>query len=78
MLLSVAYLAFSAVPRCWSGPAQRVRREATRGSPRTTEPCQELQMNTTPKPAVAISNGSRVATRAALITARREESRWLV
>jgi hypothetical protein len=31
-------------------------------------------MNTTPKPAVASSNGSRVAMRAGLITARREES----
>ena len=31
-------------------------------------------MNTTPKSAVASSNGSRVAMRAALITAIREES----
>ncbi len=43
-------------------------------APHTTEPCQELQMNTTPKSAVASSNGSRVAMRAALIAAIREES----
>ena len=49
-------------------------------APHTTRPRQELQMNTTPiastatKSAGASSNGSRVAMRAALITAIREES----
>jgi hypothetical protein len=43
-------------------------------APRTTESCQQLQTNTTPTPAVASGNGSRVAMHAALITAIREES----